>query len=141
MSQHTTQQVTRIRKEKFAATKEFPVATEITKDSKKSYRDRVERLKRKMLVTTRKRMLRQILEGEGHEKLVANRLGVATQGTPIATRTRLLHHNFVTTLSMFVATESKKELREQVTTKDCMLRQRPMTKSKKSVATKLARSR
>ena len=40
MSQQTAQQATRIREEKFVATKEFSVATEISNDSKKSYRDR-----------------------------------------------------------------------------------------------------
>ena len=46
-------------------------------------------------------MSRQIPEG-GHEKLVANTLGVATQGIPIATRTRFLHQNFVATFSKSV---------------------------------------
>ena len=49
-------------------------------------------------------MSQKILEAEGHEKLVANSFGVATQGIPVATRTRLLHKKFVTTLSNFVAT-------------------------------------
>ena len=40
MSQHTTQQARGIRKEKSVVTKEFPVATEIAKDSKRSCRDR-----------------------------------------------------------------------------------------------------
>ena len=40
MLQQTAQQATRIRKEKSIATKEFPIATEIVKDSKKSCRDR-----------------------------------------------------------------------------------------------------
>ena len=48
MSRQTTEQATRIREEKSVTTKEFPVATEIAKDSKKSCRDRVDRLKRKM---------------------------------------------------------------------------------------------
>ena len=50
-------------------------------------------------------MSRQTLEAEGHEKRVVNRFGVETQYIPVATRTRLLHQNFV-------VTESKKELRE-----------------------------
>ena len=58
---------------------------------------------------------------EGHEKLVANRFGVTTQYIPIATRTRLLHQNCVTTLSKSVAIEFKKELREQVAIEDCMI--------------------
>ena len=35
-------------------------------------------------------MSRQTSEGEGHEKLGANRFGVATQGIRIATRTKQL---------------------------------------------------
>ena len=54
MSQETTQQATRNREEKSVATKEFSVVTEIAKDSKKTCRDRVDRLKRKMFVVTRK---------------------------------------------------------------------------------------
>ena len=93
-------------------TKEFPVAIEIAKDSKKSCRGRVDKMKRKMFVATRKIMSRQTLEAKGHEKLVANRFGVATQYIPVATRTRLLHQNYVATLSKFVVKEFKKELRE-----------------------------
>ena len=80
-------------------------------------------------------MSRQTLEAEGHEKLVANRFGVTTQYFPVMTRTKLLHQNFVKTLSKYVATESRKELREQVATKDFMLRQRSATKTENSVAT------
>ena len=122
MSQQTAQQVIRIREEISVATKEFPIATEISKDSKISCCDRVDRLKRKMFVATRKIMSRQTLEEEGHERLVTNRFGVVTQYILVVTRTRLLHKNYV-------ATESKKELREQVATEDCMLRQRPTTNS------------
>ena len=56
-------------------------------------------------------MSRQILEAEGHKKLVAKWFGVATQDIPVTTRTRLLHQNSVTTLSKSVATKFKKELR------------------------------
>ena len=86
-------------------------------------------------------MSRQTPEVEEHEKLVANRFGVATQYIPVTTRTRLLHQNSVTTLSKYVATKFKKELREQVTTEDCMLRQWTTTKTEKYVATELSRSR
>ena len=104
--------MTRIREEKSVATREFPVATEIAKDSKKSYRDCVDRLKRKMFIAIRKIVSRQIPEGQGHEKLVANRLGVATQGILVATRTRLLNKIYVATLSKYVATQSKSKPRE-----------------------------
>ena len=67
-------------------------------------------------------MSRQTLEAEGHERVVPNRFGVATHYIPVATRTRSLHQNSIATLSKHVATESKKELREQVTIEDCMLR-------------------
>ena len=98
MSQQIAQQVTRIREEKSVATKEF------AKDSKKCCCDRVDRLKRKMFIATRKIMSRQILEAEGHEKLVVNMFGVATQDIPVATRTRLLHQNSVATLSKSIRT-------------------------------------
>ena len=67
-------------------------------------------------------MSRQTSEVEGHEKMVANRFGVVTQYILVATRARLLHQNYVTTLSKSVAKESKKELKEQVAIEDCMLR-------------------
>ena len=57
-------------------------------------------------------MSRQTPKVEGHEKLVANRFGIATQYIPVAIKTRLLHQNFVTTLSKYVATVSQKELSE-----------------------------
>ena len=63
-------------------------------------------------------MSRQTLEVEGHEKLVANKFGVTTQYIYVAIRTRLLHQNSIATLSMSVATGFKKELREQVATKE-----------------------
>ena len=59
-------------------------------------------------------MSRQTLEAEGHEKLVANRLGVATQGISVATRIKLLNKIYVVTLSKYVATQSKNMPREQV---------------------------
>ena len=80
-------------------------------------------------------MSRQTPEAEGHEKLVANRFGIATQYIPVATRTRLLHQNYVATLSKSVTTEFKNELREQLLIEDCILRQRPATKNENSVAT------
>ena len=69
-------------------------------------------------------MLRQIIEAEGHEKLDENRLGVAIQGIPFATRTRLLNKIYVATLSKYVATQSKSKPREQVATKNKKLQQR-----------------
>ena len=97
-------------------------------------------LKRKMFIVTKKIMSRQTLEEEGHEKLVTIRFGVMTQYIPVATRTRLQHQNFVTTLSKSVTKESKKELKEQVVTEDCMIRQRPTTKTENSVAIELSMS-
>ena len=43
-------------------------------------------------------MLRHIPEGQGHEKLVANKLGVVTQGILVMTRTRLVNKIYVATL-------------------------------------------
>ena len=80
-------------------------------------------------------MSRQTPEVEGHEKVVANRFGIATQYIPVVTRIRLLHQNYVATLSKSVTTEFKNELREQVAIEDCMLRQRPATKTENYVAT------
>ena len=61
-------------------------------------------------------MSRQTLEGQGHEKLLANRFGVATQGIPITTRTRLLNTIYAAKLSKYIATQSKSKPREQVMT-------------------------
>ena len=73
--------------------------------------------------------------------MVANRFGVATQYILVGTRTRLLHQNSIATLSKSVTTESKTKLEEQVAIEDYMLRQRPATKTKNIVATKLSMSR
>ena len=54
MSQQIAQQAIRIIEEKSVTTKEFPIATEIAKDLKKSCRDRVDKLKRKVFIATRK---------------------------------------------------------------------------------------
>ena len=75
-------------------------------------------------------MSQQIPEGQGHEKLVANKLGVVTQGIPVATRTRLLNKIYVATLSKYVATQSKSKPREQVTTENKKLRQRQLQRLK-----------
>ena len=56
-------------------------------------------------------------EAEGHEKLVANRLGVETQGISVAIRTRLLNKIYVATLSKYVTTKSKNKPKEQIATK------------------------
>ena len=63
-------------------------------------------------------MSRQTPEAEGHENLVANRFGIATQYVYVAIRTRLLHQNSIATLSKSVTTGFKKEPREQVATKE-----------------------
>ena len=54
-------------------------------------------------------MSRQTPDEQGHEKLGANRFGVATQGIPITIRTRLLN-------TIYVVTHSKSKPREQVAT-------------------------
>ena len=63
-------------------------------------------------------MSRQTPDVQGHEKLVPNRLGVATQGILIVIRTRLLNKIFVVTLSKYAATQSKSKPREQVVTEN-----------------------
>ena len=65
-----------------------------------------------MFVVARKIMSRQTPEGQGHEELVANRFGVATQGILIATRTRLMNKIYVATLSKYDPTQSKSKPRE-----------------------------
>ena len=75
-------------------------------------------------------MSRQTLGGQGHEKLVVNKFGVATQGIPVATRTRLLNKIYVATLSKYVATKSKSKSREQVETENKKLRQRQQQRLK-----------
>ena len=69
-------------------------------------------------------MSRQTPEEHRHEKLGANRFGVATQGIPVAIRTRPLNTIYVATLSKDVATQFKSKPREQVTTEYKKLRQR-----------------
>ena len=49
MSQQIAQQAIRIREEKFVVTMEFPISKKINKDSKKSCRNRVDKLKSKCL--------------------------------------------------------------------------------------------
>ena len=89
---------------------------------------------------TRKITSRQIPEVEGNEKLVANKFGVVTQDIYATIRTRLLNKNFVATLSKSVVTKSKNKPREHVATEDCMLRQKPATKTENFVATELSMS-
>ena len=129
MSQQTSQPAIRTREEKSVATKENSITRKIAKESKKSYLDRVDKLKRKILVPIKKIMSRQFPDAKVHKELGANKFCVATQDIPIAT------------LSKSVAIESKKKLREQVTTKNCRLQQKPTTKTKDSVAKKLSMSR
>ena len=69
-------------------------------------------------------MSRKTPAERGHEKMGANRFGVATQGIPVATRTRQLNTNYVTTLSKYVLTQFKSKPREQVATEYKELRQR-----------------
>ena len=69
-----------------------------------------------MIVATRKITSRQTPEGQGHEKLGANRFGVATQGISVATITRLLKEIYVATSTKYVATQIKNKPREKVAT-------------------------
>ena len=56
MSQQTSQPTIKTREEMSVVTKENFVATKIVKESKKFCRDRVDKLKRNILVTTKKIM-------------------------------------------------------------------------------------
>ena len=61
-------------------------------------------------------MSRQTPTKQGHEKMGANKFGVATQDIPIVTTTGILNTNYVVTLSKYVLTQFKSKPREQVTT-------------------------
>ena len=52
-------------------------------------------------------MSRQDLKAGRHKKLAANKFCVATQSNHVATQLRLLHHNYVVTISKSVMTELK----------------------------------
>ena len=82
-------------------------------------------------------MLRQTPEERGHEKLVANKFGVTTQGIPVLTRTRLLNKIYITTLSEYVATQSKSKPREQVATENKEATSEATTNTEITVATNL----
>ena len=82
-------------------------------------------------------MLRQTPEEQGHEKLVANKFGITTQGIPVLTRIRLLNKIYVTTLSEYVATQSKSKPREQVTTENKEPTTEATIKTEITVATNL----
>ena len=80
---------------------------------------------KQLFVAARKIMSRQTPKEHRHEKLGANRFGVATQGVPVMTRTRLLNTSYVAKLSKYVATQFKSKPREQVVIKEYKkLRQR-----------------
>ena len=78
--------------------------------------------------------MRQALEGQGHEKLGANRFGVVTQGIFVATITRLLKEIYVATSTKYIATQIKNKPREEATTEEA-------AKARGSVATELSMSR
>ena len=80
---------------------------EILSRHRKLYRDRVDKLKRKMSVAT-------VSRGRSVKRTGCNKFGVATQDIPIATIKILLHQNYIAILSKSVATESKKKPKEQV---------------------------
>ena len=69
-------------------------------------------------------MSRQTPKGQEHEKLVANKFGVVTQGILVMTRTRLLNKIYVATLLKYVVTQYKSKPREHVTIENKKLRQR-----------------
>ena len=86
-------------------------------------------------------MSRQTLEGQDHEKLGANRFGVATQGISILTITRLLKEIYVATSTKYVATQIKNKPREKVTTEKLEATTEKAKKTRGSVATELSMSR
>ena len=86
-------------------------------------------------------MSRQTPEGKGHEKMGANRFGVATQGIFVGTRTRLLKDIYVAISTKYVATQSKNKLRAQVAIENREATTEEATKTRSSVATGLSMSR
>ena len=61
-------------------------------------------------------MSRQTSEGQGHEKLGANRFGVMTQCISVTTITTLLKEIYVMTSTKYVVTQIKNKPREKVAT-------------------------
>ena len=80
-------------------------------------------------------MSRQTLEGQEHEKLGANRFGVATQGIFIATIIRLLKEIYVATSTKYVATQIKNMPSEKVATEKREVTIEETTKTRGYVAT------
>ena len=85
-------------------------------------------------------MSKQTPKGQGHEKLGANRFGVATQGIYVVTRTRLLKEIYVVTSTKYVATQNKNKHREQSTTEKREAITKEATKTGSSVMTELSMS-
>ena len=85
-------------------------------------------------------MSRQTSKGQGHEKLGANRFGVATQGIFFMTITRLLKEIYVATSTKYVATQIKNKPREKVATQKREATIKEATKTGGSVATELSMS-
>ena len=80
-------------------------------------------------------MSRHTPEGQGHEKMGANRFGVATQGISIATITRLLKEIYVATSTKYVATQIKNKPREKVTIEKREAMTKEATKTGGSITT------
>ena len=80
-------------------------------------------------------MSQHTLEGQGHEKLGANRFGVTTQGISVATII------YVTTSKKHVATQIKDKPKERVVTEKREATTEEATKAGGYVATKLSMSR
>ena len=85
-------------------------------------------------------MLRQTPEGQGHEKLRANRFGIATQGISITTITRLLKEIYVATSIKYVATQIKNKPKEKVTIEKREATTEEATKTGGSIMTELSMS-
>ena len=86
-------------------------------------------------------MSRHTPEGQDHEKLGANRFGVATQGIFVMTITRLLKEIYVATSIKYVATQIKNKPREKVETEKREATTEEATNIGGSVATVLSISR
>ena len=114
MSQQASQQATKNKRTISFTTIRFYVAIEKIEESKRNLsqhrkigRNRVDRLKEENVCRDKENYFVRDPEVGGHKKLATNIFCVVTKRNHVATQLRLLHHNFVTTVSKSVVTEFK----------------------------------
>ena len=102
-------------------------------------RTKVAKLKNNCL--SRRGKLCRYKEGQGPEKLGANRFGVTTQGIYVSTRTRLLKEIYVATSTKYVVTQIKNKHREKIVTEKREITTEEAIKTGSSVVTYISMSR